>query len=372
MRILHTSDLHLGRTFFGFDLRVAHTALAEHLVDVCAERHVDLLIIAGDVYDRAIPGPAAVAAFDTLLARLRHAGVAVLATSGNHDSFMRLGFGRELFDDSGIHLRTRLADLVRPALIGPSDAHVAVYGIPYLEPALVADRLGVPRTHAAVLERAMEIIHDDHSHNHPGTRLVVAAHAFVTGSGPSESERQIDLGGVGSVPAATFASTAYTALGHLHRPQDPLPTVRYSGSPLAFGFDEGPKRLLQIDVPPDGPAQVEAIAVPCFVSARTLTGTLAEVLGTPDDGSFVEVRLTDPARSPQALPRLKQAFERLVRYEWTNLPTPTATAPTGSTQARTDTQVFTDFMRTTTGQPATAEETALFDTALAQALREDA
>ncbi|HVT66910.1 MAG TPA: exonuclease subunit SbcD, partial [Trebonia sp.] len=136
MRFLHTSDWHLGRSLHRADLREAQAAFLGHLVETVRSERVDAVLVAGDVYDRAIPPLDAVALYDDALIRLREAGARVILISGNHDSASRLGVNSALIDASGVHLRTRAAGLAEPVMLRDADGDVAVYGVPYLEPAL--------------------------------------------------------------------------------------------------------------------------------------------------------------------------------------------------------------------------------------------
>lgn len=239
MRILHTSDWHLGRSFHRVSLLDAQAAYLDHLVRTVREHAVDVVVVAGDVYDRAVPPLAAVQLFDDALHRLAAAGVPTVMISGNHDSARRLGVGAGLIARAGIHLRTDPGACATPVVLHGAQGDVAFYGLPYLEPALVRDSLGAPRTsHEAVLTAAMDQVRADLAARPDGTRSVVLAHAFVAGGEPSDSERDITVGGVAAVPAGVFAGVDYVALGHLHGCQTVTERVRYSGSPLAYSFSE--------------------------------------------------------------------------------------------------------------------------------------
>src|SRR4051812_20410420 len=190
MRILHTSDWHLGRSFHGEDLLSAQAAFIDHLIEVVQSEEVDLVVVAGDVYDRALPSVDAVALADDALHRLGTSRARVVITSGNHDSGRRLGFNARLIDLAGVHLRTDTGRLDEPVLLEDEHGSIAVYGIPYLEPDVLHHAWGLStRSHHAVLGAAMERIRADLAGRPAGTRSVVIAHAFVTGGLPSESER---------------------------------------------------------------------------------------------------------------------------------------------------------------------------------------
>ncbi|MCX0277496.1 exonuclease SbcCD subunit D C-terminal domain-containing protein [Nocardia zapadnayensis] len=379
MRILHTSDWHLGRSFFGVDQHDVHARFLDFLVDTVEAERIDVILVSGDVYDRAIPPQESLELFDTAVGRLLTAGTRVVVSSGNHDSFMRLGIGRRLVDTAGLHLRTRLSDITWPVPLSPAggEPEAVVYAIPYLEPALVHSRFGVERTHTAVLGAAMERIREHAGAHHPGVPLLVMAHAFVSGAVGSESERDIGIGGVGVVPAAVFAGADYAALGHLHRPQSITPTVRYSGSPVPLSFTEAltPKQLVLLDIR-DAGIELSAVPVPAFSRIETVRGTFADVLAraAEHEDALVAVELTDTERVDGALGRLRAVLPGLIRLSYVNAAQPTALeVPDAATAAaRTDTEVFSAFVDDVAGRPARPGERTRFETALASSRREDA
>ncbi|MER6984569.1 exonuclease subunit SbcD, partial [Streptomyces carpinensis] len=182
MRLLHTSDWHLGRSFHRVSMLGAQAEFIGHLVATVHEQGVDAVVVSGDVYDRAVPPLAAVELFDDALHRLAALGVPTVMISGNHDSARRLGVGAGLIDRAGIHLRTEPAACATPVVLSDAHGDVAFYGLPYLEPALVKDEFGVEKAgHEAVLAAAMDRVRADLATRAPGTRSVVLAHAFVTG-----------------------------------------------------------------------------------------------------------------------------------------------------------------------------------------------
>src|SRR4051794_30760973 len=217
MRLLHTSDWHLGRAFHRASMLDAQAGFTGHLVTTVRERGVDAVVVSGDVYDRAVPPLAAVELFDDALHRLAGLGVPTIMISGNHDSARRLGVGAGLLGRAGVHLRTDPARCATPVLLSDEHGEVAFYGLPYLEPALVKDEFQASGpSHEAVLGAAMDRVRADLSGRPAGTRSVVLAHAFVTGGKASDSERDITVGGGAAVPADVFSGVDYVALGHLH------------------------------------------------------------------------------------------------------------------------------------------------------------
>ncbi|MFD2090333.1 exonuclease SbcCD subunit D [Blastococcus deserti] len=323
MRLLHTSDWHLGRTLHGTDLLAEQEAVLSGLARVVAAESVDVVLVAGDVYDRAVPSADATAVLDRVVGRLLAAGAAVVMTPGNHDSARRLGTFSGLLSAAGLHVRASTGRLDEPVLLADRHGEVAVYGLPFLEPEVARHELGVSggRSHEAVVGAAMERVRSD-LFLRPGTRSVVLAHAFVGGGVASDSERDICVGGVDLVPASVFDGVDYVALGHLHRPQTLSPRIRYSGSPLAYSFGEAgqQKQAWLVDLDADGLAGVHPVPLPTPRELTVLTGTLAELLEDPAHGAvedhFVSARLTDAVRPVDPMRRLRTRFPHCVHLEW--------------------------------------------------------
>ncbi|MFJ3905600.1 exonuclease SbcCD subunit D [Streptomyces sp. NPDC090025] len=354
MRLLHTSDWHLGRSFHRVALLDAQAAFLDHLVATVRERAVDAVLVAGDVYDRAVPPLTAVALFDAALHRLADAGVPTVMISGNHDSARRLGVGAGLIDRSGIFLRTDPAGAGTPVVLADDHGAVALYGLPYLEPALVRDQFGVEKAgHEAVIGAAMDRVRADLATRPAGTRSVVLAHAFVAGGEASDSERDITVGGVAAVPAGVFDGVDYVALGHLHGSQTLTPRVRYSGSPLAYSFSETDHRktMWLIDLGADGAVDAaERIDCPVPRPLARLRGRLDDLLADPElarhEDAWVEATLTDPVRPTEPMARLTGRFPHTLHLVFD--PERAADDPDVSYASRlrdrTDQQIAEDFV----------------------------
>ncbi|WP_104092282.1 exonuclease SbcCD subunit D [Arthrobacter sp. GMC3] len=319
MKLLHTSDWHLGRSFHGVGTLEAQRRFADQLLATVETEGVDVVLLAGDVYDRAMPNVDVVNLFDEILSRLNKAGVPIMITSGNHDSATRLGFGGRIMERGGVHLRTRVADLATPLLLpltaGGDGAQLAIYGIPYLEPRLVADELGAQApTHFAVTEAALNKITADLGTRAPGSAAVVLAHTFASGGITSASERDLSIGGVGAVPLDLFEDFTYTALGHLHGRQQLSETVRYSGSPLPYSFSEAAhtKGAWLVEITVDGLGEVSKIDWPVERGLSLLRGKLEQLLQDPHwtqaESHFCQITLTDDDRPANAMERLRTRF----------------------------------------------------------------
>lgn len=313
--MLHTSDWHLGRSFHRVSLLQAQSAFLDHLVAAVRAHDVDVVLVAGDVYDRAVPPLPAVELFDTALHRLAEAGVPTVMISGNHDSARRLGVGAGLIERAGIHLRTDPAAVGTPVVLTDPHGDVAFYGLPYLEPALVRDEFGARKAgHEAVLSAAMERVRADLAGRPAGTRSVVLAHVFVAGGEPSDSERDITVGGVAAVPAGVFDGVDYVALGHLHGSQALTDRVRYSGSPLAYSFSEADHRktMWLVDLDGDGGITAERLDCPVPRPLARIRGRLDDLLADPGltrhEDAWVEATLTDATRPAEPMARLTERF----------------------------------------------------------------
>jgi DNA repair protein SbcD/Mre11 len=320
VRILHTSDWHLGRSFHGVGMLGAQAAYVDHLLDVVESERVDLVVLSGDVYDRALPPVDAVELADDAFARLAASRAAVVVSSGNHDSAARLGFNSRLADAAGVHLRTRWQDVGSPVLLGDRHGPVAVYAIPYLEPDAVRTAWQLPeRSHEAALTSAMARVTADLVER-PGTRSVVLAHAFVAGSPEaagrmsSASERDISVGGIQIAPTRLFTGVHYAALGHLHGRQTLTDTVRYSGSPLAYSFSEAGQRkgLWLVDLGERAMTSAEFVPAPVPRRLATVRGHLEDLLAAREhagvEDAWLQVTLTDPRRPLHAMERLRARF----------------------------------------------------------------
>src|SRR4051794_35704540 len=288
-------------------------AYVDHLLDVVASERVDLVVVAGDVYDRALPHVDAVRLADDTLARLAASRAKVVLTSGNHDSARRLGFSSRLIDAAGVFIRTDAAGVGTPVLIEDDHGPVAVYGIPYLDPDAVREPWGLEgRSHEAALTEAMRRVRADRATRR--ARSVVLAHAFVAGAQPSESERDISVGGVSLVPTSVFDGIDYTALGHLHGRHTLTDSVRYSGSPLAYSFSEAghTKGSWLVDLGADGSTTAEFIEAPVPRRLARVRGSLDDLLHdltiTEHEDAWLHATLTDATRPLQAMDRLRSRF----------------------------------------------------------------
>ncbi len=328
MRFIHTSDWHLGRRLLNVDLLTYQRDFLQWLLDLAQRVEVDVVVVSGDVYDRAVPSSEAVAVLDRAVASFAASGIPLVLISGNHDSPVRLRYGSAVFSQAGIHLRADTSDIETPVVLSDADGDVGFYGIPYLEPDAVREEFGTGRSHEEVLRAAVERIAADAA-SRGLQRTVVAAHAFITGGELTESERDISVGGVGDAPAGVFEGVSYAALGHLHRPQQvrlagSSTRLAYSGSPIAFSFSERDhvKSVSLVELDSAGKAQVDQIPTPVPRPLRQVEGRLAELLGRADTdlaelaNAWVKVVLTDPDRPESPMERLREVWPHTIALDF--------------------------------------------------------
>ena len=345
VRLLHTSDWHLGRLMDKASLLDEQAAAIDRMVDIARDQQVDLVVISGDLYDRAIPPAPAVELFSDALSRLRDTGARVVAISGNHDSAARVGFADQLLARTGVTVRADVRRASEPVIITSrsGDEALVVFPIPYLDPLSVAPLLpegsdagadagagetgeGAPSSsgrrpgHVQVLDWALGRARAKlGAANIAGLPSVVVAHAFVTNTTTpaqvSASERELSIGGTDRVHTSLFDGFDYVALGHLHGQQSwDDGRVAYSGTPLPYSFSEQhhTKGVRIVDLAADGSRSVTSIALGVGRPLCTLTGTLEELLADPAhaaaEAARVRAVLTDAVLPSQAMARLRQRF----------------------------------------------------------------
>jgi len=312
MRILHTSDLHLGRQFNGIPLDADHGAVLDQIVSAIASNDIDVLVIAGDIFDRAAPPASAVRQFNGFLSRVAsETDAAVVMIAGNHDSGDRIASMSIMTNTRRALIRGAISADERPLVLSDAFGPVAFTGLPFAyeyaaRECFTDEALQTPEdVLAAQVSCARRNIPE-------GARWVVVAHAFVAGASGSDSERPLTrVGGIETVGSAVFDGAHYVALGHLHRPQSVGAShIRYSGSPLAFGFDESDcvKSMSLVEIDAAGRSTVETIPFEPVRRVRALRGKHAELLLAEPSEDLIKVVLTDDAPIIDGMKRIRQVF----------------------------------------------------------------
>lgn len=380
MRFLHTSDWHLGRSFFGVSLLEDQAHVLDQLVTLAAEAKVDAVLLAGDIYDRSFPPTDAVRLLDDTLTRfVVGASIPVVVIAGNHDSGERLGFGSRLLTERGLHVAG-----TEPRVVTFGDAHgrIDVVAVPFAEPAATAARIGDPTiaTHDAALR--VELAPTTPA-GQDGTgrmkassvprRRIAVAHAFVSGGSTSESERPLVMGNAALVAADCFDGFAYAALGHLHRPQRiGRPEVRYSGSLLKYSFDEAAHRksVSVVEMDAAGACTIEEVALAARRDVRILEGTLDEIRQAAESDTlrddYVLARLADRGAVIDAMGKLRALYPNCLhvqRDEFFAIRGEDGAARV-DLRRHSESELFDAFYREVTGEAASDDETRAFADAL--------
>lgn len=322
MRILHTSDWHLGRQFHGLSLDEDHDHILVQILAVIDDERPDVVIIAGDIFDRANPPQSAITRLSQFLTTVRAASdAAIVIIAGNHDSAAQIGAMGVLADGGVAIVRGPLDEDERPLVISDAHGPVAISALPFAFEYAARlcfddDGIGCP---ADVIRAQLA---SARKHVAEGMRWVVVAHAFVDGAATSESERPLTrmVGGIETVSAAAFEGAHYVALGHLHRPQPVgLDHIRYSGAPLAFGFDEEgqQKSVSLIDLAADGIVTVAEVPLRPLRQVRTIRGKLLELLAaTGVSNDIVRVVLTDDTPQIDPVKRIRAFYPNAVQLSY--------------------------------------------------------
>ncbi|MES2965143.1 MAG: exonuclease SbcCD subunit D [Bdellovibrionota bacterium] len=368
IRLLHTSDWHLGRFLFGKSLLEDQAAALDRIVEIVDTVRPHAILIAGDVFDRPLPPEMAVRLFDDFLSRVvMERGRPVFLIPGNHDSAERLGFASRLLRDRGFTIFSKPEDALKPVRVRGDDGEEAmIFGIPFVEPVQIGRLLGRDdirsfdqATRALTTEMKKQMV--------SGVPSVLLCHAFVVGGEASDSERDLYVGGSSHVDVGAFEGFAYTALGHLHKPQRAgHDRVRYSGSLYTYSKSEveHAKSASEIRLTKDGSCEVVSHAIDPARRLRYLEDTL-EILvtaGSKDErkDDYILAGLTDPGPVVDALARLRAVYPNLLhvsRVQGSFRPEeiPIA-AKLREREAIDELDLFSEFVQETTGQALTADE----------------
>lgn len=365
MKLLHLSDLHLGRLLHRYSLHEEQAELLTRIVKIAAEEKPDAVLIAGDVYDRSIPPVYATQLLDGFLAALSHL-TTVCVISGNHDSAERLAFLSGPLKESGLHISPVYTGHAASVTLTDEFGPVDIWLLPFLKAASVRPYFpeeSIESTHDAVAcaIRHMEI--------DPARRNVLVAHQFVAGGTPSGSEESfstldVSVGGTDLVHASIFSPFDYVALGHIHRAQNVGELIRYCGTPMAYDFSEAgaDKSVTIAEIGADRQLTLRTIPIPAPRNLVEIRGTFDEVtcenfLRRTDRDAYVHVTLTDDAPVPDVMNRLRQAYPRITHLDWDNARTRQSVEITAAEiQKQTPMSIFAEFYQRMGGTEMSAEQ----------------
>lgn len=342
MKLMHLSDLHLGKRLNEFSLLEDQSFILQQLVELVRSEQPDCVLLAGDIYDKPVPPAEAVTLFDDFLNKLAQL-TTVCVTSGNHDSAERLAFGAQLMREGGVHFCGLYTG--EPQCVTLQDAYgsVHIYLLPFLKPAhvrhcLTPEEAEQVTTYHEALRCAVERLHIN-----AAERNVLVAHQFVTGAQTAGSEA-VNVGGVDNIGADVFADFDYTALGHIHKAQNVgSERVRYSGTPLKYSFAEWQqeKSVTLVELGEKGRVSVTALPLAPLRDLRKLRGSYEELMSKdfydelPKDSDgllrdFYHLTLTDEEDVPDAVQKLRSVYKNLLQLEYDNKRTRTDNAIEGA------------------------------------------
>lgn len=370
MKLLHLSDLHLGKRVNEFPMLEDQKHILLQILGIIEAEKPDGVIIAGDVYDKAIPPAEAVALLDDFLVRLSGLKQEVFMISGNHDSAERIAFGGRLMEHSGIHLSPVFSGDIEPCVMKDAEGEVRIWLLPFVKPVDV--RRAYPEEEIASYTDAVRTVIRRMKID-PTARNVLVAHQFVTGAVRSESE-DVSVGGMDNVDVSVFEDFDYVALGHIHGPQHiGRETVRYCGTPLKYSFSEKDhvKSVTVVTLGEKGKTEIRTVPLTPRHEMREIRGTYDELAlrknyeGTATD-DYLHVILTDEEDVPDALARLRTIYPNIMKLDYDNRRT-RASADPGMAEAiekKSGIELFDEFYTLQNGQPLSEEQRAFAEEVL--------
>ena len=321
MKLMHISDIHLGKRVYDFSMIKDQEYILERILDICDEERPDAVLIAGDVYDRSMPSTEAVNLFDDFMYELASRELEVFVISGNHDSAERLAVNSRLIKKSGVHIARAYDGKIEAVPLNDEYGEVIVYMLPFIKPVNVKQffpEADINSYEDAVMQAISEADVDETKRN------VIIAHQFVTGAKRSESE-EIAVGGLDNISADCFDAFDYAALGHIHGPQNLGERVRYSGTPLKYSFSEVDhnKSVSMAELGAKGDLDIRTISLVPLHDMRIIKGKFDELTDknyyskqTRDD--YLKVVLTDETDVLEAFARLSDIYPNLMNLEYDN------------------------------------------------------
>ena len=411
MRFLHTADWHLGRIFYGQYLTDDQAYVLEHqFFTILKEEKIDGILLAGDVFDRAVPPIEAIELWDSIITRLAmDYKVPLFVVSGNHDGAERLEVGRSMLSESGIHIWGSPHHALQPFEFEGFDGRVAICPMPFSEPRRIGDALGLNSSESKPVDTDMtddtlfSYVDDKDQeavalnlHNYDQMyqawsdylykqvpkqmRSIAISHAFVMGGEVGGSERTLSVGGSEQVSPHVFKNFHYTALGHLHGPQRMgADHIRYSGSPLKYSFDEHEqkKSFTIIDMDTNGKVDISTIPVEAKRDVVILEGYFEDLLNntalqTKHKDDYVQARLLDTMPIMDGMAKLRQVYHRCMTIELAGrIATPVVDMGDAVFKELDERQLFNQFAETVWKEPLTEAEQSYIDSVWDRIIKED-
>lgn len=371
MKLLHISDLHIGKRVNAFSMIEDQKYILRQILAIADSQQADGVMIAGDIYDKPVPSAEAVQLFDWFLTELADRGKQVYAVSGNHDSAERIAFGAQLMSGRGVYVSPVYQGETAMLTVHDAYGELCIYLLPFIKPAVVRHAMedapgmegkALPESYQDAVALAVERMEVDRSR-----RNILIAHQFVTGAGRCDSE-DVSVGGVDNVDADLFDAFDYVALGHIHSPQHmKRETVRYCGTPLKYSFSEAgqEKSVTVVELGEKGRIEITAVPLVPLHDLRRIRGTYLEVTARDfyrdmDTEDYVQITLTDEEDIPDGMEKLRIIYPNLMRLEYDNSRTRQnrLIERTEEIEQKSELELFAEFYELQNNQPMSDEQAA--------------
>jgi exonuclease SbcD len=320
MRFLHTSDWHIGRTFHNVALLEDQAYILNQIVDIAVTENVDVIIVAGDIYDRSVPPAAAVTLLNDIIQRvINEHHIKLIIISGNHDSAQRLAFASQQLQQTGLYILGDLTDYLQPVTLTDQYGEIDFWGIPYTDPASVRSELSID---VSSHDDVFKVLCKNIKGNQKNKRNIMISHCFIDGASESESERPLSIGGADRVSWQHFDAFDYVALGHLHGRQfKGRECIRYSGSPLKYSFSEENhiKSVTIVDLDGQGVQAINQIVLQPLRNLRSINGALKDILDDAQQDNakddYLLIKLTDTHAILDVMGKLREVYPNILHLE---------------------------------------------------------
>lgn len=385
MKIIHTGDWHIGKLVHGVHMTEDQRHILKQLVELIEIEKPQVLIIAGDIYDRSIPPVEAVELLDETLSEIVvKQEITVIAIAGNHDSPDRVGFASKILTDRGLHIRGNISREITPVRVVDEYGPVDFYPVPFTDPIIVRELYGESeiKSHDDAMKTVLGKIVDNMDEN---ARNVCISHAFLMGSQvleTSESERPLSIGGSEYVNVDYFDKFDYVALGHLHRPQKVKhERIRYSGSLLKYSFSEAKqkKSITIVDMDENGKIEYELRELKPIRDLRIIKGSLDKLmdkdiysLGNTDD--YIMASLTDKGELIDPIGMLRSVYPNILRLEreqYERKAGEDRTSAANEFSKKNPVELFSEFYENMSGEEFNEDKTGIVEEVLEEIIRKE-
>lgn len=366
MKIIHISDLHLGKNLNGINLFEDQKYILSKIIEIIKEEKIDALLISGDIYDKSIPSAEAVFLLDEFLGEIKKLNIATFIISGNHDNQRRLSYGNAIFKNNNIFISNVYAGVLEKITLEDEFGKVNFYLLPFLKPSMVSpffegrNIASYDDAIALALEDTLAKLKNDE-------RNIILAHQFVTGGSLSDSE-DVVVGGVDNISKDHFCEFDYVALGHLHTPQKLGENIYYSGTPLKYSISEAnhKKGLMLITLKEKGNLEIAKIPLKPKRDLRRIKGKYADIVlkknyENTDTQDLVAITLTDEEEIPDIIYRLRAIYPNILSIDYENKSSEMEKIELAKIKVKSPLELFGEFYKLYNDRELTVEQVKILE-----------